>query len=148
MKLCRQTSHPVFDSLCKILLVLSCLNTARAESRAGFAAGKFIPTFAICYSDARGARSPEETARFDMLVCSASKRAASAWGQHGRNSWQSLKALNPGMVIAVYAMGQGEYNTADWGQMGEGWQWMKQNHGKDSADRWIAVGEKSSGYLQ
>jgi hypothetical protein len=113
-----------------------------------FARGKFIPTFAICYSNARGARSPEETARFDMLISSTSKRAASAWGQDGKNSWQSLKALNPGMMVFAYVMGPGEYNTADWGQMGEGWDWLKQHHGKDSADRWIAIGQKSGGYLQ
>ncbi len=113
-----------------------------------FAAGKFIPSFAICYSDARNARSTEETARFDLLLCSASKRASTVWGRNGRNSWQSLKALNPAMVIAVYVMGPGEYNTAAWGQMGEGWDWLKGEHGKGTADRWIALGQKSGAYLQ
>ncbi len=138
----------VVGSFSKAVFALHCLNAAWAAAPAEFAPGKFIPTFAICYSDARGARSPEETARFDLLLCSASKRAASAWSQRGSNSWQSLKALNPGMVIAVYVMGPGEYNTADWGQMGEGWDWLTQHHGKDSADRWLAVGQKSGGYLQ
>jgi hypothetical protein len=114
---------------------------------AEFAPGKFIPTFAICYSNAKDARSTEETARFDLLVCSSTKHAAQVWGQGGRNSWQSLKRLNPTMVIALYIMGPGEYNTADWGQLGEGWEWLKRNHGKDSKDRWIAVGHKSGGYL-
>jgi hypothetical protein len=113
-----------------------------------FASGKFIPTFAICYSNAKGASSTEETARFDMLVCSASRHAAEVWGRNGRNSWQSLKALNSGMMIALYVMGPGEYNTADWGQIGEGWDWLKREHGKDTAYRWIAVGRKSGGYLR
>lgn len=113
-----------------------------------FAPGKFIPSFAICYSNAKNARSAEETARFDMLVSSASKRAANVWGRNGQNSWQTLKALNPAMVAVVYVMGPGEYNTADWGQMGEGWDWLKAQHGKDAADRWIALGQKSGGYLQ
>jgi hypothetical protein len=134
------------------LLTLSLLTLVCAQALAAapteFAHGKFIPTFAICYSDAKGARSTEETAKFDLLACSASKRASRVWGQHGLNSWQSLKALNPGMVIAVYVMGPGEYNTADWGQMGEGWDWLKQQHGKDSPDRWIAVGRRSGAYLQ
>ncbi len=106
-----------------------------------FAAGKFIPTFAICYSNAKGARPTEETARFDLLACSASKHAADVWGRNGRNSWKSLKALNPGMVIALYVMGPSEYNTADWGQMGEGWEWLKQRHGAGTDDRWIAIGQ-------
>ncbi len=123
-------------------LAVSAANTVE------FAPGKFIPTFAICYSNAKGASSTEETARFDLLVCSASRHAAEVWGRNGRNSWQSLKALNPGMVIALYVMGPGEYNTADWGQMGEGWEWLKQQHGKDTSDRWIAVGRKSGDYLR
>lgn len=31
---------------------------------------KFIPTFAVCYSDAKAAQSVEETAKFDMRVLS------------------------------------------------------------------------------
>lgn len=122
--------------------------SARAATSNEFARGKFIPSFAICYSNAKDARSTEETARFDMVVCSASQRPARVWGQNGRNSWESLKALNPQIVLAVYVMGPGEYNTSDWGQMGEGWAWLKREHGKGAADRWIALGQKSGGYLQ
>jgi hypothetical protein len=109
---------------------------------------KFIPSFAICYSNAKGARSVEETARFDLLLVSFSQRAARVWGKNGQNSWQTLKALNPNLVVALYAMGPGEYNTANWGQIGEGWEWLKEHHGKDLADRWIAVGQTSGGYLR
>lgn len=128
-------------------ILLACARAA-AGFASEFAAGKFIPTFAICYSNAKGARSAEETARFDMLVCSTGQRTASVWGRNGRNSWESLKAVNPGIVIGVYVMGPGEYNTASWGQMGEGWEWLKENHGKDAVDRWVALGRKSGGYLQ
>ncbi len=109
---------------------------------------KFIPTFAVCYSDAAGAQSPEETARFDMLITSFGHHAAQAWGRDGANSWQTLKRLNPTMVIALYAIGPGEYNTAPWSQIGEGWDWLEAHHGKGSADRWIVLGRKSGGYLQ
>src|SRR5512138_3144577 len=131
-----------------ILLVFCGTGALPAAPAPGFAPGKFIPTFAICYSNAKGARSTEETARFDMLVCSAGQRTAGVWGRNGRNSWEALKALNAEMVLAVYVMGPGEYNTAGWGQMGEGWAWLKREHGKGAADRWITLGRKSGGYLQ
>ena len=56
--------------------------------------------------------------------------------------------LNPDIVLAIYAIGPTEYNTAEWGRIGEGWDWLKQNHGKDSADRWIAIGRQTGAYLQ
>lgn len=110
--------------------------------------GKFIPTFFILYGKAEGARSLEETARFDLMVSSFSAANARRWASAGRNSWQCLKRLNPRMVIVVYAMGPGEYNTAQWGQLGEGWDWMKQKHGNDSQDRWTSRGAKHGTYLQ
>jgi hypothetical protein len=81
-------------------------------------------------------------------VVSFGKHTAQVWGKDGQNSFQSLRALNPDIVIAIYAISPGEYNMASWGEVGEGWEWMKQNHGKDSPDRWVAVGRKSGGYLQ
>jgi hypothetical protein len=45
-------------------------------------------------------------------------------------------------------MGPSEYNTAEWGLMGEGWEWMKQYHGIGSSDRWIATGAKFADYLE
>jgi hypothetical protein len=114
----------------------------------GASVAKFIPSFAVCYSDAAGARPPEETARFDMLVASFGHHSARAWGRDGGNSWETLKRLNPAMTVAIYAMGPGEYNTASWGQIGEGWDWLAANHGKGSADCWVALGQKSGGYLR
>jgi hypothetical protein len=120
---------------------------ASIGTAAGPAADKFIPTYLILYGNPK-ARPAEETARFDMLVSSFSTRNARLWAAGGRNSWQVLKALNPNMVIVVYGMGPGEYNTADWGQIGEGWEWLKQHHGNDSEDRWTARGARYGEYLQ
>ena len=111
-------------------------------------AEKIIPSFAICYSNAKGARSAAETARFDLLLVSFSQHAARVWGTNGQNSWQALKVLNSNFVVALYAMGPAEYNTAEWGQIGEGWPWLKDHHGKNSTERWIAVGQNSGGYLR
>lgn len=109
--------------------------------------GKFIPSYLILYGNPK-ARPAEETAKFDLLVSSFSTRNARLWASGGRNSWQMLKALNPNMVIVVYAMGPSEYNTADWGQIGEGWEWLKQHHGNSSEDRWTARGARYAEYLQ
>jgi len=121
---------------------------AREAPPKGVRLAKFIPSYAICYSDAALARPPEETARFDMLLASFGRHSSRAWGRHGSNSWETLKRLNPALTVAIYAMGPGEYNTAPWGQIGEGWDWLAAQHGKDSADRWIALGQKSGGYLR
>jgi hypothetical protein len=141
-------SKPDRDGITVLLLGLTLCSAMRLHAADPGPAGKFIPSFAICYSNAKGARSAEETARFDLLLVSFSQRAAQVWGTNGQNSWQTLKALNPKMVIAPYAMGPGEYNTAEWGQIGEGWKWMQEHHGTNSADRWIAVGRQSGGYLR
>jgi hypothetical protein len=109
--------------------------------------GKFIPTYFILYGNPK-VRPAEETAKFDLMVSSFSARYARLWASGGRNSWQVLKALNPNMVIVVYAMGPGEYNTAEWGEIGEGWEWMKQQHGNGSPDPWIARGIRHGAYLQ
>lgn len=109
---------------------------------------KFIPTYAILYGNPKNARPAEETAKFDLLLSSFSQSQAKLWRSEGRNSWQTLKALNPNIKILVYAMGPGEYNTASWGQIGDGWDWMKQNHGSDSADRWTARGLQFGTYLE
>ena len=124
-------------------LVLVCAPLLGADAK-----GKFIPTYAILYGNPKNARPAQETAKFDLLVSSFSKSQARVFAANGRNSWQTLKALNPNMIIVVYAMGPGEYNTAEWGQIGEGWEWMKQHHGNESEERWTARGVKSGAYLQ
>ena len=124
------------------------LEPAQAAREKGIGAAKFIPSYAICYSDAVGARPPEETARFDMLIASFGRHSARAWGRAGANSWETLRRMNPALTVALYAMGPGEYNTASWGQIGDGWNWLTARHGKHSADRWAALGQKSGGYLR
>jgi hypothetical protein len=108
---------------------------------------KFIPSFAVKYSDARtGLRSAEETARFDLLIVGPGHWQA--WAENGRNSWQTLRTFNPDLVIALYAAGPGAYDTSSWGELGEGWTWMQAQHGIGSDDRWTAVGAWHGTYLQ
>jgi len=110
------------------------------------AAEKFIPTFAVKYCAAAGARSLEETARFDVLITNPGMD--DFWAEGENNSWQALKALNPDMAILLYKLGPGEYNTATWGELGEGWEWMMTNHGIGTDDRWIEIGITYGEYLQ
>ena len=131
-----------------IILPALAASVASALPASRPAAEKFIPTFAVCYSDAKAAQSIEETAKFDMLVLSFGRHTSTVWGRDGRNSFVTLRALNPDIVIAIYALGPGEYNTAAWGQIGEGWNWLKENHGRGSANCWTALGRKTGAYLQ
>jgi hypothetical protein len=64
------------------------------------------------------------------------------------NTWQVLKRMNPAQVILLYELGPGEYNTADWGRLGPGWEWIRREHGPGTADRWTAVGAKFGECLQ
>ena len=52
------------------------------------------------------------------------------------------------MILVTYKTSPTRYNVAPWGQLGEGWEWMKAHHGKDSADRWCAIGARTGAYLQ
>jgi hypothetical protein len=125
-----------------------CLLSTHPAAAADTASSKFIPTYTILYGNPKNARPAEETAKFDLLLSSFSKSYTKLWAANGRNSWQTLKALNPNMKILAYAMGPGEYNTANWGEIGEGWDWMKQHHGNESPDRWTARGIQFATYLQ
>lgn len=139
--------RPVLGTVLAGVLLLAA-GAAGALPAARPAPEKFIPTFAICYSDARAAQPVEETARFDMMIVSFGRHTATVWGRDGRNSFTTLRALNPDIVLAIYALGPGEYNTADWGQIAEGWEWLKQHHGRGTADCWTALGRRTGSYLQ
>jgi hypothetical protein len=100
---------------------------------------KFIPTFTLKLgSPTSGFKSPKETAKFDMLL--AGTGLNQAWSENGKNSWQTLKGYNPDMQILLYRHGPSVYNTASWGDLGLGWQWMKNNHGASATDRWTGSG--------
>jgi hypothetical protein len=131
-----------------VILLALAASVASALPASRPAPEKFIPTFVVCYSDAKAAQSVEETAQFDMLVLSFGRHTSTVWGRDGRDSFVTLRALHPDIVIAIYALGPGEYNTAAWGQIGEGWNWLKENHGRGSADCWTALGRKTGVYLQ
>ncbi len=137
------------------LTALSWLVLGVVAASSTFAAGpariapeKFIPTYAIKYGPFnRGVRPAEETAKFDLLIVSRSRWAAKAWARNGKNSWRALKTLNPDMVILMYVQGPTRYNTAKWSNLGAGWEWIEQNHGKGAKDRWVDLGVKYGDYL-
>ena len=89
------------------------------------APGKFIPTFAVKYASVKGWPSAEETAKFDLIDTSVHHYKVHA-SKHG-NTWQTLKYLNPNIIIILYKNGPALYNTASWGQFGEGWDWIKEH---------------------
>ena len=109
---------------------------------------KFIPSFAVKYGGPEGWPALEDAARFDLLVMGAGTARNSARGPNSGNTWQELKALNPRLVMLLYEIGPGEYNTAGWGRIGQGWDWIAAEHGVGAADRWTALGTKSGQYLQ
>ncbi|HUT94646.1 MAG TPA: putative glycoside hydrolase [Thermoguttaceae bacterium] len=139
-----------------LLLVLLCVGattrsaavTNGAERAESVAPGKFIPTFAVKYGGTSGWPTREEAARFDLLDVSASVGHSRVFASEHGNTWQTLKRLNPHMLVFLYQNGPCMYNTAAWGQLGEGWEWIKAEHGIGSADRWIAMGARHGGYLQ
>ncbi|MDH7568874.1 MAG: putative glycoside hydrolase [Armatimonadota bacterium] len=125
-----------------------CLLAAGAFAQEPVAPGKFIPSFAVKYASTEGWPPAAEAARFDLLdVSSGTNHARVHASQHG-NTWQTLKRLNPHLVIILYQMGPAEYNTASWGKLGEGWEWITTHHGAGSADRWTALGARYGTYLQ
>lgn len=124
------------------------VNGIGAEPDAPFAPGKFIPTYAIKYGGVAGWPTAEEAARFDLLIVSGSLGSAKIFpGQQG-TPWQHLKQINPYLKIFLYQNGPAMYDTSPWGQLGEGWEWVKCEHGVNSPDRWLAVGSRYGGPLQ
>lgn len=119
-----------------------------AGEKPSVAPGKFIPTFAVKYGGTRGWPPVEEAARFDLLDVSAAVSHSKVHASKHGNTWQTLKHLNPHIVILLYQNGPCMYNTSLWGRLGQGWDWIKQQHGIGSADRWTAVGLRNGGYLQ
>lgn len=109
---------------------------------------KFIPTFAVKYGGANGWPVLEDAARFDVLLMGAGTSRPQAHQSIRGNTWQVLKRLNPRLVILLYELGPGEYNTASWGQLGQGWEWITNQHGPGSLDRWTAIGARSGQCLQ
>ena len=104
--------------------------------------GKFFPTFFIKYgSTPQVTQSAAVSAKFDMVISSTGYY--NLWSESGMNSWKTLKKYNPDMVIAIYQLGPSEYNTSGWGVLGDGWDWIRLNHGSGAgADRWTGSGHK------
>jgi hypothetical protein len=119
-----------------------------AASRAAEPAPRFIPTFAVKYGASTGWPGLEDAAKFDVLVLGGGTARSKAHPTIPGNTWQVLKAMNPRQIQFLYEIGPGEYNTASWGRIGDGWEWVKREHGPGSADRWTAVGARSGECLQ
>jgi hypothetical protein len=131
-------------TLCAALAV-SC---AAKLVAAGESNENFIPTFAVKYGGTAGWPELVQAARYDLLVIGAGTAREHGHPTIPGNTWQVLKTLNPRLKMLLYEIGPGEYNTASWGQVGQGWGWIKANHGPGSADRWTAVGLNSGDCLQ
>lgn len=134
-------------ALAAVTLLLAAHDALSAEA-GPIAPGKFIPTYAIKYGSTQGWPPLEEAARFDLLDVSAGREHARVYANSEGNTWQRLKRLNPHLAVIQYELGPGEYNTASWGSLGDGWQWIAKNHGAGSADRWTAIGARYGEYLE
>ncbi|MGQ9890097.1 MAG: putative glycoside hydrolase, partial [Aggregatilineales bacterium] len=112
----------------------------------------FVYTAEVLYGAFGGAQPggcypTDQAAKFDLLITSPSKYKSTSWCNRPSNAFQAIKAINPRTSIMLYRMGPGQYITASWGAIGDGWDWIKQNHGKGTADRWTALGVSSTDYL-
>lgn len=110
--------------------------------------GKFIPTFAVKYGSTAGWPPADKAARFDLLDVSSSIGHARVHASPDGNTWQTLKKRNPHLKVFLYKNGPALYNVAAWGEIGRGWDWIKENHGPGCSDRWTAVGVEHGTCLQ
>jgi hypothetical protein len=78
----------------------------------------------------------EEAARFDLLV--APPDQSMLWAGDAGSTWAELRALNPSMRLFVAMENPGNYSTSE--SIGDGWDWITDNHGVGAEDRWAAVG--------
>lgn len=119
-------------------------------STQAFGAEKFVKSFFIRFPPV-GASTPESTERtanFDVIIADPAFHAT--WGEGGANSWNSLRAYNPDIYIALYRLGVNVFGAGLAGtgcavggnNMGDGWQWMQDNHGVTFPDsqRWTTRG--------
>ncbi|MCS7248429.1 MAG: putative glycoside hydrolase family 15 protein [Anaerolineales bacterium] len=88
-----------------------------------------------------------EAAKFDLIDTGPQSHATRRWCENPPNAFQAIKALNPRTQIVLYRMGPGQYITSTWGNVGDGWAWIKANHGKGKPDRWTALGVLTQDYL-
>ncbi len=86
-----------------------------------------------------------EVARFHLLV--ASVEQTQTWAGDGSDAWTNLRTLAPDMRIFLAV--ETPANYAPYEEIGDGWDWIVENHGVDAADRWTAVGvENPTSYLR
>lgn len=101
---------------------------------------KFFPTYYIKYgSKPAVTHNAEYSAQFDLIITGYS--FYNHWAEGKLNSWETLKKYNPNIMLALYQMGPSEYDVTNGGDLGDGWWWIKRNHGVNSgAERWTASG--------
>ena len=143
----RVKSHTFIKSLKHIpmkilLLILLILFSGIGTGKAQNTSGKFLPTYFIKYGGSSGhIESAAISAKFDLII--AGKSAYNLWPESGLNTWRTIKKYNPGIIIALYQIGPSEYDLNAWGVEGDGWNWIKANHGADAgAERWTGSGHK------
>lgn len=129
-----------------LLSLLSCACAIIAAEQP-IAPGKFIPVFATKYGGSTGWPDLRDAAKFDVILSGTGAARPKADPEMPGNTWQILKRLNPNLVLLLYRIGPAEYNTADWGRLGKGWEWIVSEHGS-GPDRWIARGARFNQPLQ
>jgi hypothetical protein len=115
---------------------VACLSASEHDP---IAPGKFIRTFAVKYGSAAGWPPVEEATRFDLLDVSSSMGHTKVHASEHGNTWQTLKRLHPTIKVVLHKNGPGIYTNVNWVQIGDGWDWIIQNHGINSPDRWTAA---------
>lgn len=109
--------------------------------------GRFGPTHpGDCYPIATAAR-------FHLLDISAGAHNSDRWcevRQNNRlNAFEELKRRNPRMRIYLYYIGPPDIAVSVYDPVSQQeWDWIRQNHGIGSPDRWISVGVQSGEYLR
>ena len=141
-------AHVLFEPLVAAITDQPRAQAAAPAKDEPVAPGKFIPTFAVKYGSSKGWPALEDAARCDLIVVGAGATKNNAHPKIPGNTWQVLKKLNPHLPILLYEIGPAEYNLADWGKLGDGWDWIKTHHGIGSQDRWTALGANFHTYLQ
>jgi len=93
---------PMMVLLATLVMLTGCQAGADQEA---IAPGKFIPTYAIKYGGAVGWPPAEEAARFDLIDGQGTVGDATALASEHGNTWQTLKHLNPHIIILLYQNG-------------------------------------------
>ncbi len=113
--------------------------------------GPFVQTAAVLYGGFGSSRPGrcfplEEGAKFDLIDTDLGN--AHRWCGRPSEPFLALKQLNPQTTILLYLMGPTSFKTSSrFGFVGEDWEWVRTNHGRDAQDRWTGLGVQTGDYL-